>query len=67
MAMMPVCQALARLAHLESPHVQTLAPACRTICDACEEECRKHEKMHAVCRQCADACSRLSEALAALA
>ncbi len=56
--MMPVCQAVARLATLGSARLgQFLAP-CIDLCTDCERECRKHADTHAVCKACADACAK---------
>jgi Cys-rich four helix bundle protein (predicted Tat secretion target) len=65
--MVPVCQTLGRLAELESAHLRSYAAVCREVCDACEQECRKHEKDHAICKECGDACRKLSAALKSLA
>ncbi|MGM0827462.1 MAG: four-helix bundle copper-binding protein [Bacillota bacterium] len=37
-----------------TPFVAELAPACATICEACGNECKKHDYVH--CQKCADAC-----------
>lgn len=66
-AMRPACDALAQLAVLDSKHLKALAPVCRDICLDCEKECRKHEKKHAVCKDCADACAKLVRALKTVA
>ena len=51
-----VCQALASLAAQESPVTKQLAGLVLEVCRSCEQECRKHEKKHAVCKECAEAC-----------
>lgn len=28
------------------------------FCKDCEDECRKHEKKHMTCKECADACAK---------
>ena len=61
--MLPVCEALGRLALMESTHLGSLSPVCAEICEACEKECRKHAKDHAVCASAADACKDLAAAL----
>ena len=61
--MSAVCGALERLAWMDSTHLRSLSPVCAEVCDACEKECRKHAKEHAVCASCADACKDLAAAL----
>jgi Cys-rich four helix bundle protein (predicted Tat secretion target) len=64
--MVPVCQALASLASLESVHLKAYAKVCIDVCQACEDECRKHAKHAAICGQCADSCAKVIAALKAL-
>jgi Cys-rich four helix bundle protein (predicted Tat secretion target) len=54
--MMAACESMAKLASLNSRHVKAEAAVCKAICEDCEKECRKHEKQHAICKDCADAC-----------
>lgn len=65
--MIPVCQALASLAALESTHLKAFARVCIDVCKACEDECRKHTAHAEICKQCADACARVVSALQVLA
>lgn len=65
--MIPVCQTLASLAALESSHLKAYAKVCIDVCQACEDECRKHAGHAAICGQCADACAKVIAALKALA
>lgn len=65
--MVPVCKTLASLAALESSHLKAYAKICIDVCQACEDECRKHAGHAAICGQCADACARVITALKALA
>lgn len=58
LTMLPLCDALGHLASLDSPLLPNLAKVCIEACEACEKECRKHEKHHWECRICADACAR---------
>ena len=51
------CTALRELAAANSPRVGRLAAVVADICQDCETECRKHEKKHTVCRDCAEACA----------
>jgi Cys-rich four helix bundle protein (predicted Tat secretion target) len=61
--MTPVCEALGRLALMDSAHLRSFSPVCAEICEACEKECRKHAKDHEVCARCGDACKDLAAAL----
>lgn len=65
--MVPVCKTLASLAALESSHLKAYAKVCIDVCQACEDECRKHAGHAAICGQCADACAKVITALKALA
>lgn len=61
--MIPVCEALASLAALQSTHLKAYAKVCTDVCKACEEECRKHEAHAEICKQCADSCLKVIAAL----
>lgn len=65
--MVPVCKTLASLAALESAHLKAYAKICIDVCQACEDECRKHASHAAICGQCADSCAKVIAALKALA
>jgi Cys-rich four helix bundle protein (predicted Tat secretion target) len=65
--MIPVCKTLASLAALESAQLKAYAKICIDVCQACEDECRKHTAHAAICGQCADACAKVIAALKALA
>ena len=54
--MLPMCDALAKLAMADSKYLVQLARVCIDVCTDCEKECRKHEKTHAECKACADSC-----------
>jgi len=54
--MLPMCDALAKLAMADSKYLVQLAKLCIEVCTDCEKECRKHEKTHAECKACADSC-----------
>jgi Cys-rich four helix bundle protein (predicted Tat secretion target) len=56
-----VCTALRALAAQESPRLPALAKAAIDTCLACEKECRKHEKKHSQCKDCADACKACAD------
>jgi Cys-rich four helix bundle protein (predicted Tat secretion target) len=56
--MLPASEALGRLATMGSKRVPSAARLALEACEACETACRKHALVHAVCRDCADACAR---------
>jgi len=51
------CSAHAKLATLNSSNMKELCELNIKFCEACEKECRKHEKKHSTCKACADACA----------
>jgi Cys-rich four helix bundle protein (predicted Tat secretion target) len=51
--------ALSVLAAASSKHLKEMAKVCAAVCKDCEAECRKHQDKMTVCRDCADACSRM--------
>lgn len=51
-----MCAALSQMASAKSSHLPALAKVCISVCEDCEKECRKHEKKHAICKECADSC-----------
>ena len=51
-----MCTALAQMASAQSTHLPELAKLCISVCEDCEDECRKHEDKHAACKACADSC-----------
>lgn len=55
-----ICALLAQAITRNSPFVKELAGVCATICEACGEECKKHDHDH--CQKCAEACFRCAEA-----
>ena len=55
--MLAVCQAAAVIAPTDSKYKKTLVQLCRDVCADCETACRKHEKHHAECKACAEACA----------
>jgi len=62
-----ICHALRTLANLDSKRLPGLARVAMDICKDCEDECRKHENKHAVCKECGDACSSCYKECKALA
>jgi Cys-rich four helix bundle protein (predicted Tat secretion target) len=57
--MLPICDALAIQVASNSAYVGSQAKVCRQACADCEAACRKHEKEHVECRECAEACARI--------
>lgn len=55
--MMSACTMLRQLATWKSAYVPRMAAVVMDMCKACEDECRKHEKKHKVCRDCAESCA----------
>lgn len=53
-----VMPGLAAAASSGSRHIKELARVAMEFCKDCEAECRKHAAMHAVCKECADACAK---------
>jgi Cys-rich four helix bundle protein (predicted Tat secretion target) len=56
--MLPVTDALARLASASSKHLVSAARLAIEVCETCEAACRKQAQVHAVCRDCAESCAR---------
>jgi Cys-rich four helix bundle protein (predicted Tat secretion target) len=54
--MRSVMHALHTLANTGSKHLGEFAKVAMKFCADCEAACRKHAGMHAVCKDCADAC-----------
>jgi len=54
--MLAICTAISQLASYRSKYLPDLAKVCINVCEDCENECRKHEKMHAACKACANSC-----------
>lgn len=64
------CAAMCRLAaqsmSRSSDHAQQVCQLCADICDACADECARHQHQHcqdcaAACRRCADQCRRMGQ------
>lgn len=55
--MLAACQALQQLASHKSKHLGKMARVALDVCKQCEDECRKHEKKHQACKDCAEACA----------
>jgi Cys-rich four helix bundle protein (predicted Tat secretion target) len=56
--MYAVCSTMTQLAVSESPYLKDYIKICINVCRDCEAACRVHEKTHAECKECADACAR---------
>ena len=59
-----LCYAAAQLMSLGSDHAKEVCRLCADACEACGEECGKHENEHCqecskICRQCAEECRRM--------
>ncbi len=55
--LLATCDALMKLAASNSKYTPKMAALTLTVCQDCEKECRKHEKTHQECKDCADACA----------
>jgi Cys-rich four helix bundle protein (predicted Tat secretion target) len=51
-----LCTAVRTLAIQGAPSLPKLAAVAMDACRRCEAECRKHEKVHPQCKDCAEAC-----------
>jgi hypothetical protein len=63
------CLAAAQLMSMGGEFSGILCGPCAEICDACAEECGKHDMQHCqecaeACRQCAEECRRMVSELA---
>jgi Cys-rich four helix bundle protein (predicted Tat secretion target) len=58
-AMLPVCQAMSRLAVNNASRLKDLGKVCLDVCRDCEAECIKHAGHHAECKACKEACSAM--------
>jgi vacuolar-type H+-ATPase catalytic subunit A/Vma1 len=62
-----VCKTTVQLMHLQSNHANAVCQLCADICNACAEECEKHDHEHcrscaAMCRECAEECMSMAAA-----
>ena len=60
-----ICYASAQLMSMGSEHAKRLCTICADVCEACGDECAKHQTEHcqecaALCKQCADECRRMA-------
>lgn len=65
--MLPLCEAIAQLAMLDSPHLKALAAVCAKACRDCEAACKKHSGHHAECKACMESCAACATACEKLA
>jgi Cys-rich four helix bundle protein (predicted Tat secretion target) len=56
-AMRALCETVAQLGRMGSPHTKAAAAVCAKACRDCEKACRKHETHHAECKACAESCA----------
>lgn len=55
-----ICALAVKAMQTNSPFAGQICGLCADICQACGEECRKHDHDH--CQKCADACFSCAEA-----
>ena len=60
-----ICQLAAAAMARDSEFASVLCTACASICDACGDECGKHDMAH--CQKCAAACKACAKACRAMA
>lgn len=65
--MLALCGALQSLVAQQSSYVPALAKTAMAACEACEKECRKHDKKHSQCKDCGDACAECAKQCKAVA
>ncbi|WP_404802197.1 four-helix bundle copper-binding protein [Bacillus infantis] len=53
------CAFAAKAMQSDSPFAKQICAVCADICEACGEECKKHDHEH--CQRCADACLKCAE------
>ena len=64
--MLAVCGALQNLAAQQSALLPAMAKVALDACQACEKECRQHEKKHAECKACMESCAECAKQCKAL-
>lgn len=55
-----ICRIASAFMARDSQFSAALCALCAMVCDACREECHKHEMPH--CQACADACEKCAQA-----
>lgn len=64
--LLAVCHSLQQLASARSKNLGKMAALAYEVCKQCEDECRKHEKKHKPCKDCAEACAACARECKAL-
>ncbi|WP_075791273.1 four-helix bundle copper-binding protein [Massilia putida] len=54
-----VCRLAAQLMSRSSEHAMQICQLCAEICEACADECAKHQAQH--CQECASVCHRCAQ------
>lgn len=54
---MAFCTAHAKLASYDSKFLKDMCELSIQVCGDCEKQCRKHDKKHVECKNCADSCA----------
>lgn len=54
--MLVMCDALAKMASYQSPHLKAFAKVCAAVCEDCKDECDEHADDHVECKQCSESC-----------
>ncbi len=65
--MLAACGALQNLAAQQSALLPAMAKVALEACQACEKECRQHEKKHAECKACMESCVECAKQCKAVA
>lgn len=60
-----MCRTAVQFMSMNSDHANAVCQLCADICNACAEECEKHDMDH--CRRCAEVCRHCSEECASMA
>ena len=61
-----ICWTASHVMSRDSEYAKQICNTCAYICDACAEECEKHQRMEhcklcaQACRKCAEECSRMA-------
>lgn len=58
-----ICQGFSYLVTSNSIYLKDYAKVCKAVCKDCEKECRKHEDHHMECKECAEACAQVVQAI----
>lgn len=61
-----ICRTTAQFMNLKSDHANAICQLCSDVCNACANECMKHEDLEH-CRACAEICYRCAEECACMA